>query len=278
VQELRDKVAVVIGGGSGVGRGIALACADAGMRVVVADLHEESAKAVSGELQARGARSLALRADATDDASLEALADAATREFGAVHVLSNCAGVIELVPAIEASDDDWRYVLEVNVMGTVKGCRVFAPRMIEQGEGHIVNTSSMAGLVADAVPMLSLYTASKHAVLGLCDTLRGELEPQHVRVSCLCPGLVEGNLGTTSARNRPDRFGGPGTPLSGGGEGLPDAMSAELCGKLVVAAVQANRFLILTHPEAWPMLERRVARFRDDFEAAARLKAEVTGR
>jgi NAD(P)-dependent dehydrogenase (short-subunit alcohol dehydrogenase family) len=212
------------------------------------------------------------------ESSLEALADAATREFGAVHVLSNCAGVIELVPAIEASDDDWRYVLEVNVMGTVKGCRVFAPRMIEQGEGHIVNTSSMAGLVADAVPMLSLYTASKHAVLGLCDTLRGELEPQNVRVSCLCPGLVEGNLGTTSARNRPNRFGGPGTPLSGGGEGLPEAMSAELCGKLVVAAVRADRFLILTHPEAWPMLERRVARFRDDFEAAARLKAEVTGR
>ena len=275
MKELRDKVAVVIGGGSGVGRGIALACAEAGMRVVVADIHEASARTVSEELVAAGARSIAAAADVTDDASLEALADQATEAFGGVHVLSNCAGVIQLAHAVDATDEDWRYILEVNVMGTVKGVRVFAPRMIEQGEGHIVNTSSMAGLVADAVPMLSLYTASKHAVLGLCDTLRSELEPQNVRVSCLCPGLVEGNLGTTSARNRPERFGGPGIPLTGGGEGLPEAMSAELCGRLVVAGIQADRFLLLTHPEAWPMLDQRVARFRSDFEAAERLKAEV---
>jgi NAD(P)-dependent dehydrogenase (short-subunit alcohol dehydrogenase family) len=278
MKHVRDKVAVVIGGGSGVGRGVALACVEAGMHVVVADIHEESAELVSAELRAAGGRSIAFRADATDEASLDSLADAATSEFGGIHVLSNNAGVIQLVPGIEASDDDWRYVLDVNVMGTVKGCRVFAPRMIEQGEGHLVNTASMAGLVADAVPMLSLYTTSKHAVLGLCETLRGELEAHNVRVSCVCPGLVESNLSLTSLRNRSERYGRASVPVGGGSGGaLPGAMSSELCGRLVVAGIQADRFLILTHPEAWPMLEARLARFRSDFKAAERLKAEVMG-
>jgi NAD(P)-dependent dehydrogenase (short-subunit alcohol dehydrogenase family) len=272
--EVRGKNAVVIGGGSGIGRGIALALAEAGAHVAVADLEKDAAEAVAAEVSARGVRSLGLWADATDVPSLERLADAVFDVFGAVHVLSNNAGVMMRRPALEASSDDWLWVMSVNLHGIVNCCRVFSARMMEQGEPSvIVNTASMAALIGQAYPGLSLYTASKHACLGFSDALRAELAPHGIRVSVLCPGMVASNLGRTSARNRPERFGGPIDEPDAGAAAHLVMMPAEECGRITVRALRDERFLILTHPETRPLVEARYRSFLDDYDAELRARA-----
>jgi NAD(P)-dependent dehydrogenase (short-subunit alcohol dehydrogenase family) len=271
--EVRGKNAVVIGGGSGIGRGIALALAEAGAHVAVADLEKDAAEAVAEGIRAHGVRGLGLWADATDTASLERLADAVYDAFGAVHVLSNNAGVMMRRPALEASVQDWLWVMSVNLHGIVNCCRVFAARMKEQGEPSvIVNTASMAALIGQAYPGLSLYTASKHACLGFSDALRGELAPVGIRVSVLCPGMVTSNLALTSARNRPEHFGGPEPePDLSGGPRL-EMMPAEECGRITVRALRDERFLILTHPETRPLVEARYRGFLADYDAELRAR------
>jgi NAD(P)-dependent dehydrogenase (short-subunit alcohol dehydrogenase family) len=275
--EVRGKNAVVIGGGSGIGRGIALALAEAGAHVAVADLDRAAADAVAAEVRARGVRGFGLWADATDVRSLEQLADDAFGAFGAVHVLSNNAGVILLRPTLEASEQDWLWVMSVNLHGIVNCCRVFAARMAKQGgESRIVNTASMAALLGASYPGLALYTASKHACLGFSDGLRAELAPYGVRVSVLCPGMVTSNLARTSARSRPAHFGGP-MPEPGGDGSQLQMMPAEECGRIAVRALRDERFLILTHPETRPLVEARYESFLADYDAELRARADDPG-
>jgi len=272
VRELRGKSAVVIGGGSGIGRGIALALAEAGANVAVADIEKGAAEAVAGELQGAGVRGLAFRVDATDVASLESLADEVFDAFGAVHVLSNNAGVMLLRPVLEASEADWLFVMSVNLHGIVNCCRVFAARLVEQREESvIVNTASMAALLGQAYPGLAAYTASKHACLGFSEALRGELAPHGIRVSVLCPGMVHSNLARTSARNRPARFGGP-SPEPDVDTSHLSMMPAEECGRIVVRALREDRFLILTHPETRSLVEARYRSFLADYDAELRAR------
>lgn len=210
--------------------------------------------------------------DVTDVASLERLADAAFDAFGAVHLLSNNAGVMMLRPVLEASEADWLWVLSVNLHGIVNSCRVFAARMKEQGgESQIVNTASMAALLGQAYPGLAAYTASKHACLGFSDALRGELAPHGIHVSVLCPGMVHSNLARTSARNRPARFGGPRPEPEVDASQL-EMMPAEECGRIVVRALREDRFLILTHPETRPRVEARYQSFLADYDAELRAR------
>jgi len=272
--DVRGKNAVVIGGGSGIGRGIALALAEAGAHVVVADIEKDAAESAADEVRALGVRGLGLWADATDVPSLERLADAVYDAFGAVHVLSNNAGVMMLRPALEASEDDWLWVMSVNLHGIVNCCRVFSARMVEQGEeSRIVNTASMAALIGQAYPGLSLYTASKHACLGFSDALRAELAPFGIRVSVLCPGRVTSNLAQTSARNRPARYGGA---MAEPGDDAANfvMMSAEDCGRITVRALRDDRFLILTHPETRRLVEARYRSFLADYDAELRAREE----
>ncbi len=274
MESLRGRAGVVIGGGSGIGRGIALALAEAGVRVCVADLNEASAKAVAEELRGRGATALAAGVDVTQPASLEALAERAFAELGAVHVLSNNAGVIHLSPLAEATDADWQWVLSVNLHGLIHSVQAFLPRLLAQGEpAHIVNTASLAGLVGD-FPGLGLYTASKFAAVGYSETLRAELAPHGIGVSVLCPGLVQTKLATTSARQRPARFGGPLQDPEHEGPLPPQlpvdpeaAMSAEECGRRTLQGIRLNRSRILTHPETREIFEARVAGILEDYEA-----------
>jgi NAD(P)-dependent dehydrogenase (short-subunit alcohol dehydrogenase family) len=271
--EVRGKSAVVIGGGSGIGRGIALALAEAGADVAVADLDRDAAEVVAAEVSARGVRGLGLWADATDLPSLEQLADDVFGAFGAVHVLSNNAGVILMRPALEASEQDWLWVMSVNLHGIVNCCRVFAARMVKQGgESRIVNTASMAALLGQSYPGLSLYTASKHACLGFSDGLRAELAPHGIRVSVLCPGMVTSNLARTSARGRPERFGGP-MPEPGGDGSQLQMMPAEECGRIAVRSLRDDRFLILTHLETRPLVEARYRSFLEDYDAEQRARS-----
>lgn len=268
--ELEGRTAVVIGGGGGVGRGVCLGLADAGMRVLVADLELAHAEAVAAEIAARGGVASAAHVDATDVASLEGLAATAVERHGAVHVLANLVGVITNRRLDEATEAEWSWFFEFNVMAHVRANNVFLPHLRAHGEpAHIMNTSSMAGLLALGPQLVGgfnngLYTTTKHALIGYCDMLRMELAPEGIGVSVLCPGLVAGNLTATSSRNRPERFGGPMANPREGAPVNPHAMPNEQVGPIVARAIAANRFYIFTHADS-SMVEARHRQVLDDF-------------
>jgi NAD(P)-dependent dehydrogenase (short-subunit alcohol dehydrogenase family) len=280
VRELAGRTAVVIGGGSGIGRGVALGLAGAGARLAVADIDLESARAVASEVEARGARALALQVDGTSRESLGALAGRASRELGPIHLLSNNVGVMLDRPLDRASEADWAWVIELNLLSIVRAVDVFLPFLrAAPGEKHILNTASMAALVAQTRPELpanlGLYTATKHAVLGYTETLRAELAAEGIGVSVLCPGLVLSNLAQTSARHRPARHGGPLEPPAAMPAQLAAlAMKPEQVGPIAVRAIRANRLHVFTHPERRKQVEARQQRVLDDFDFAARTGEE----
>lgn len=199
MDDLRGRVAVVTGGGSGIGEALVLAFAAEGMRTVVADIDLDRATAVADAAQGD---SLAVGVDVSDPASVDALADAAYDAFGAVHVLCNNAGVLLFRGFADSIIEDWQWVWGVNVMGTIHGVNSFLPRMQVSGEpGHIVNTSSIAALGATGI-----YGTSKAAILSLTDALADELEGTPIAVSALLPGMVR-SLITDAERNRPAAMG-----------------------------------------------------------------------
>ena len=196
LQELDGKVAVITGGGSGIGASLARACAAAGMRVVVVDVNEERAASVAAELPDGSA--VARAVDVSDADAVQALADFAFDTLGAVHLLCNNAGVSPAGRIWDFTDDEWRWLLGVNVQGVANGIRSFVPRMIEQGEGHIVNTGSGASFVS--TPRLGPYSATKHAIVGLSEALRYELDGTGIGVSVLVPAGVNTNIGDSMVR------------------------------------------------------------------------------
>ena len=202
MQDFAGKVAVVTGGASGIGLGMATRFAAEGMRLVLADIEEGALEAAAQGLRASGAEVLAVQTDAGDAASMDNLGARTLDHYGAVHIVCNNAGVGTHGRMWELSVNDWEFVLRVNLWGVIHGVRVFAPHLIEQDEGHIVNTASMAGLVS--VAGAGPYNVSKHGAVTLSETLSAELRDagSNVGVSVLCPGLVATNLGA-SERNRP---------------------------------------------------------------------------
>jgi NAD(P)-dependent dehydrogenase (short-subunit alcohol dehydrogenase family) len=270
MERLAGRTAVVTGGGSGIGRGIALALAGEGVHVAVADIEPQAAEGVAAEVRACGVRSLAAPSDVTRPESLRGLAARVERILGSVHVLVNCAGVVhERGTLAERTDDDWLWVFSVNLHGVVRSVQVFLPALRAHGdEAHIVNTASMAGLVAVPDLGIGIYTASKYACVGYSEILRQELAPLGIGVSVLCPGMVESNLARTSARNRPAEYGGP---LAEPGETPADVraqmMPAEECGRIVVRGIRENRLHILTHPGTRPLVEARFRQILADYDA-----------
>jgi NAD(P)-dependent dehydrogenase (short-subunit alcohol dehydrogenase family) len=201
MRELRGKVAVITGGASGIGLGMARAFAGAGMRLVLADIEPIAAETAARALAASGAGARAVRADVTDPASVEALARDVFAVEGAVHVLCNNAGVCVEAPVAGGSDDDWDWLFAVNVHGARNVLRAFVPRLRAQGEpAHVVNTGSFNSLIPAG--FLGIYTASKFALLGLSESLRQELAPDAIGVSTLLPLGVNTRL-DESQRNRP---------------------------------------------------------------------------
>ena len=268
MEELKGHGAVVIGTG-GVGRGIALGLAREGMRVAVADINATTADAVAAEIRDGGGEAVGLQADATSTEALTSLADAAASRFDGVRLLVNTVGVITDRRLDSATEEDWAWFFEFNVMAAVRSVNAFLPHLRAGGEGHIVITSSMAGLLALGPDMVGgiyngLYTTTKHALIGYTDMLRAELAPEGIGVSVLCPGLVSGRLAITSAENRPERFGGPTTPPYRA-QPIPGAMPGDDVGPYVVRGIKANRYYIFTHPESIAMVERRHAGVVDDF-------------
>jgi NAD(P)-dependent dehydrogenase (short-subunit alcohol dehydrogenase family) len=274
VKDLAGKTAVVIGGGHGIGRGIALALARESTNVAVLDIEADSASQVAEELRALGVRSLAQQCDVTKIESLASCESAVTAELGPVHILSNNAGVsAPQGPIAEKSDLDWQWVFSVNVFGIVHSVQAFLPGMRSHGQGgHIVNTSSTAGLVAVPDLEVGIYTASKYACNGYSEILRAELASDGIGVSVLCPGLIATDLARTSARNRPAEFGGSmPEPAAMPSEMARQAMQAEEVGPIVIRGIKGNRLTILTHPEiVVPMTQARFDQIRSDGDAEER--------
>ena len=178
--DLSGTICVVTGGGGGIGEALSLACAEAGMKVAVADIEAESAERVAAAICEAGGKAIARRTDVSDRKAVEALADAAFGELGGAHLLCNNAGVMVRGPIHESTDADWEWVLGVNLHGVLNGIRSFVPRMLEQGEpGHVVNTASISGI--NALPFISVYSASKAAVVSISESMSEELAetPEH---------------------------------------------------------------------------------------------------
>ena len=258
MDSFRDRVAVVTGGGSGIGRALAEAFAREGARVVVADVEESAATAVADGIRGRGGEALAARLDVTDLGQVQALADRAFADFGAVHVLCNNAGVALHGALQDATHRDWEWVLGVNLWGVIHGLEAFLPRMIAQGQpGHVVNTASMAGLIASQG--LGVYNASKYAVVGISETLVKDLRPHGIGVSVLCPLGVATRI-LQSARNRPAQLRNEREGTDSAVELIGKYLDPDTVASMVLAAVRANRLYVITHDESLDPLRRRFQR------------------
>jgi NAD(P)-dependent dehydrogenase (short-subunit alcohol dehydrogenase family) len=203
MKDFTDKIAVVTGAASGIGRGPALRFAAAGMHVVLADVEAGALEEAAAEVAATGRQALAVRTDASKAADVEALAQATLDRFGAVHVVCNNAGVALSGLTWMHTVADWEWLLGVNLWGVIHGVRAFLPRMLAGGdEGHIVNTASMAGLTT--APFMSVYDVTKHGVVALSESMYKELEATGapIGVSVVCPGLINTAI-MRSSRNRP---------------------------------------------------------------------------
>jgi NAD(P)-dependent dehydrogenase (short-subunit alcohol dehydrogenase family) len=202
MKDLRDKTAVITGAGSGIGRALAIACAQEGMNVVVADIEEDTGKQAASEAAELGVRSLFVPTDVADLTSMVSLADASYAEFGAVHLLCNNVAVIDKGSLmVEMPVEDWQWLISVNLWGVIHGLLAFVPRMRQQaGEKHIMNTGSTASYVP--VPGLGPYSATKFAVAALTEALRAELASEGIGVSIFNPAHTSTNLAATSERSR----------------------------------------------------------------------------
>lgn len=267
MKEFKGKVAVVTGAASGIGRGLAEACAREGMKVVLADVDEAALSAAERELKDSGAETLAVRTDVSKAEDVEALARRTLEAFGAAHLLFNNAGVGAGTTVWESTLEDWRWTLGVNLWGVIHGVRTFVPLMLKQGdECHVVNTASMAGLVSG--PALGVYKVTKHGVVSLSETLQCELAiiKAKIGVSVLCPGGVNTRI-LEAERNRPAEMQsatvtvGPVHPAVAQADamlrqlveaGMPPSRVAEM----VFEAIRDERFYILTH-EDWKQYVRK---------------------
>jgi len=268
MQSLSDCVAVVTGAGSGIGKGIALALAERGVDLVVADIDGAAAAETADGIAAIGRRAVTIELDVSDFEAMNALADRAYAEFGEVNVLCNNAGVGAFWPLLETTMADWRWMFSVNVDGVVNGLASFLPRMLQQEGGkHVVNTASMAGLIA--VPGLVAYTATKHAVVGISETLRIEASPHGVGVSVLCPGPVRSRI-DESQRNRPPHMGHVHESEPPPWDGSLAPLEPIEVGRMVCRAIECDEFYVITHPEMLPFIEERQGRLLAGFDAAAR--------
>jgi NAD(P)-dependent dehydrogenase (short-subunit alcohol dehydrogenase family) len=267
--ELNNKVAVITGAGNGIGKALCVALAEAGAKVVVADIELEAADAVRAELEAQGAHAIALQLDVSDETSVVAMRDAAVKAFGAVDILVNNAGVMHATkPLFATTTADLEWVFSVNVGGVMNGLRSFVPLFIEQGTpAWILNTASEHSL---GVPHLGggLYTASKHAVLGLSDVLRREL-PEHIGVSVLCPGITGTTLWKASER-RQDRYGGAEAGSELAGEAMQHiGMPVKDVAEATIRGLEAEDFFIVTHPHAVEFGKSRWDEIESAFAAQA---------
>lgn len=268
MEEFAGKVAVVTGGGSGIGRAIAESLASEGMRVVVADIDGASATETADLAVARGAEAWGRRTDVTDLEDVKRLAEEVRERFGPVDVLCNNAGVMSWHHADEASHTEWEWIVSVNLWGVIHGIETFLPQLKEGGRpGHIVNTASMAGVTPSAIS--SLYSTTKYAVVGLSETLRDELREDRIGVTVLCPGAVRTRLRETTGQTRPADVASPDDGPARPGLGAAfEPREPEEVGRMVVDAIRHDRPYIFTDARLRNRVEERYRQVLAAFDHA----------
>jgi NAD(P)-dependent dehydrogenase (short-subunit alcohol dehydrogenase family) len=267
MQEVTGRVAVVTGAASGIGLALARRFGAAGMKVVLADIEQVPLDDAVGKLVADGVEAVGRVTDVSKAEQVDALRDATLDAFGAVHVVCNNAGVGSGGALHEVSIADWEWVLGVNLWGVIHGIRAFAPLLVEQDEGHIVNTASTAGLTSP--PFMGPYNVSKHGVVTISETMSAELaiRGSAVGVSVLCPGWVNTRI-NEAARNRPEHAPAPESASSPEGDAFRDMLEnlvrsgldpADVA-DMVLDAVLGDRLFVLTHPALNEVITQRTER------------------
>ena len=232
----------ITGGASGLGRALAERYARAGWRVCIGDLDVERCAEVLAAIRVHSPHNHALACDVTREDALQAAADWLQREWGGVDVVINNAGVAQMGGIAETTLDDWRWAVDINLLGVVRGCKVFAPLLRTQGGGQLVNIASMAGLVH--MPNAAAYNATKAAVVALSETLQLELEPDGIRVSVVCPAFFRTDLARNMRAANPQ--------LEGMTKRLVERarIGADEIAERIFAGIERGDPHILTHPEA----------------------------
>ncbi|MDG2335245.1 MAG: SDR family NAD(P)-dependent oxidoreductase [Myxococcota bacterium] len=275
MHEWKQRVAVITGGGSGIGEALAHACADRGMRVAVADVESEAAQRVAEAVRSRGGEALGWAVDVGNREAVTEFAAGVRESFGACHLLCNNAGVLVTRPLLEIQAKDWEWCLSVNLWGAIHSVSAFVPGMLESGDpGHVVNTASIVGLVPIAQGNLGAYTTTKFALVGFSESLRAELQAlgAPIGVSVVCPGAVTTRI-AESERNRPSQLQtGPAQvppEADPNASPTPGKQSSEAVAASILAGVENDETWILTHPEMKPLVAGRTAALLEAFDRAA---------
>lgn len=273
MKELGEKTAVITGGGSGLGRELALSCARRGMHIAIGDIDKagmaETARLIHA--QAPGTKLWSTKLDVSDLAAVRSFADEVFARFAGPHLLFNNAGVAVAGPLWEYTRDDWTWVMGVNLHGVAWGIKAFVPRMIEQGEGHVINTASAAGFLHAS--NLGIYNVTKSAVVAMSETLAGDLRiaQAKVGVTVVCPAFFRTGI-ADSARNRPKSLADTAARRNVGKEreaavrkALDEAtISAKDVAEMTLQAVEQDRFYVFPHQEIKGVIAKRLESAMDE--------------
>ena len=270
MQSFAGRVAVITGGASGIGLGMARALAARDMKLVIGDLDDDAMTAAHKEFSDKGIEVVTQKCDVSSLDAVQALADTTMERFGGVHVMCNNAGVGIPTSARNMKLQDWKWIIDVDLWGPIYGVNVFVPLLEEQDEAHINATSSMAGLISSG--MMGAYNVAKHGVVALMAALERELRAKksNVHASVLCPGPINTNISRHSVEYRPNRSKpkadgeNQGKMAKGIQESLEQEMQPDEVGELVANAIADDKFWILTHPWWAKGVQKQLDALMDD--------------
>ena len=274
MEAYRNKVALITGGGSGIGAGLAEVLAAEQATVVVADIHLPSAEAVADKIKAAGGKAIALHLDVTKPDAWKACVAHVEKDVGPIDVLCSNAGVVgALKPILELPADYMRWVMDVNLMGAFHGVQAVVPQMKARGRGQVMFTASIGGL--NVAKWLADYCASKHALIALADSLREELADTGVSVSVVCPAAVETGLSETTRRQLAPQFDqAVGHDSDAAQQAVAEAkrkvggaMSALEAARLSIEGMRRRQFFVFTHLAASDRATARFAEIKQSLEA-----------